>query len=477
MTEQKKTGDNSEILAQELARREAELSQRELEIARRESELDLRMIEAGGMTLASRPFDLRECVESAPDLVSARASEKRIDIAILFEGDVPALRAIVGDPIRLRQVLLNLLSNAVKFTEMGEVLLVVTSSLRDQIAGLTFTVRDTGVGFSPESADSLFRGPGLGISKRLVELMGGKLEAYSEGPGKGSTFMFTIRAPIAQLTVQSQRELDGTQPGLSGKRVLIIDDNETNRSILFAQAEKWGMIPRGTGLSFEAIQWIKNEDIFDIAILDMHMPEMNGIELARRIRRHGAKFPLVLFGSTGRHETGGDESLFAARLSKPIKQSKLFDTLEAALADNKVERVERRSLDRIILDPETASRHPLRILIAEDKPANQKLISRLLAQMGYRPDVASNGLEAADASRRGAYDLIFMDVQMPEMDGLEAARVIRREMSQENQPRIVAMTAKLTRGDRELCLAAGMNDCISKPIKALELLDALEQTR
>ncbi|NWG06196.1 MAG: GAF domain-containing protein [Chloroflexi bacterium] len=453
--------------------------------------LDFSKIEAGRMEIESQPFDLRECVESALDLVTGRAIEKGLDIAYIFEDDVPP--AISGDVTRLRQILLNLFSNAVKFTEKGEVVLTVTSKpISKRKVELTFSVRDTGIGLSSEGMDRLFQsfsqadssttrkyggtGLGLAISKRLAEMMGGTMWVESDGLGKGAVFTFTMQAPVAELPQADLREHMGIQPALIGKRILIVDDNATNRRILNMQTVKWGMTAYDTASPLEALEWLQRGEFFDIAILDMHMPEMDGVELAKRIRSGGLKIPLVLFSSLGRREAGLDAEprLFAAFLTKPLKQSQLFDTLAGLFAGPKA-REEKRfapALERLKLDPEFGARHPIKILLAEDNAVNQKLALRLLEQMGYRADMASNGLEAVESIQRQFYDVILMDVQMPEMDGLDATRNIRK-LTGIRQPRIIAMTANAMEGDRELCLEAGMDDYISKPIRINELVEAL----
>ncbi|HEY8623699.1 MAG TPA: response regulator, partial [Casimicrobiaceae bacterium] len=451
--------------------------------------LDFSKIEAGRMDIEAQPFDLRECVESALDLVTARAVEKHLDTAYVFEGDIPA--AIVGDVTRLRQIMLNLLSNAVKFTEAGEVVLTVNS--RPTTPGsveLTFAVRDTGIGLSAKEMSRLFQsfsqadssttrkyggtGLGLAISKRLSELMGGRMWAQSDGLGKGSTFLFNIEAPTAELPPARQRDFIGVQPELQGKRVLVVDDNATNRRVLGLQTAKWGMFSRATESPLEALRWIEHGEAFDLAILDMHMPEMDGIALARRIREQHAALPLVLFSSLGRREVGGDDRLFDAYLAKPIHQSHLFDTLVGLLAHDAAPRVV-VAPGKPQLDPDQAARHPLRILLAEDNVVNQKLALRLLQQMGYRADLASNGIEAIESVQRQAYDVVLMDVQMPEMDGLEASRQINARWPPKDRPRIIAMTANAMQGDRDMCLAAGMDDYLTKPIRVERLVEALNQ--
>jgi GAF domain-containing protein/DNA-binding response OmpR family regulator len=449
--------------------------------------LDFSKIEAGRMDIEAQPFDLRECVESALDLVSTRAAEKGLDIAYLFEGDVPA--GVRGDVTRLRQILLNLLSNAVKFTERGEVVLTVAASLSTgEEVELHFAVRDTGIGLSAESMGRLFQsfsqadasttrkyggtGLGLAISKQLAELMGGRMWAQSEGAGNGAVFHFTVRAPVAALPPQSRRDFLGVQPALQGRRALVVDDNATNRRVLGLQMAKWGMPTKDTESPAEALRWVAGGEPFDLAILDMHMPEMDGLELARRVRATRPGLHLVLFSSLGRREAGDAEGLFDAYLAKPLHQSQLFDTLVNLLAHE--EAPQRAAVPaRTALDPDMAGRHPLRILVADDNAVNQKLAMRLLQQMGYRADLASNGLEAVESVQRQVYDVVLMDVQMPEMDGLEAARRIVAQSPDGKRPRIVAMTANAMQSDRDLCMAAGMDDYVAKPIRVEQLVEAL----
>jgi PAS domain S-box-containing protein len=454
--------------------------------------LDFSKIEAGKLELESQPFDLRECVESALDLVAARAAEKGLDLAYVVGEGTPA--AVVGDVTRLRQILLNLLSNAVKFTERGEVVLSVSARPLDGPAPLhelAFAVRDTGIGIPPDRLGRLFQsfsqvdasttrryggtGLGLAISQRLAELMGGRLDVTSE-VGRGSEFRLTLRAAAAELPASARRDLTGVQPSLHGKRVLVVDDNATNRRILVAHLDAWGMAARATGSPGEALGWIQAGERFDVGVLDMHMPEMDGVALARAIREHpaGAAVPLVLFTSLGRREARAESQGFAAYLHKPIKPSQLFDALVSVLTERAVH-VRERGTARRELDAEMARRHPLRILLAEDNVVNQKVALRLLGQMGYRADVAANGLEAIDAVARQTYDVVLMDVQMPELDGFEASREINRRWPGARRPRIVAMTANALQGDRELCAAAGMDDYVAKPIRVEELVAALER--
>ncbi len=444
--------------------------------------LDFSKIEAGRMDIERHPFDLRDCVESAMDLIASRAAEKHLDLAYVFEGEVPA--ALNGDVTRLRQVLLNLLSNAVKFTERGEVVLTV----RSEGEHLHFTVRDTGIGLNEAGLSRLFQkfsqadsgttrkyggtGLGLAISKLLAELMGGSMWAASAGPGQGSSFHFTLRAEAAELPQGTRREFVGEQQALKGKRILVVDDNATNRRILALQTAKWGMVVQDTAEPEQAVSLLQQQ-AFDLAILDMHMPGLDGSMLAGRIREAGFTLPLVLFSSLGRRE--GNDSVFAATLAKPLRQSQLFDTLVSLLAgDAAPKKFDAPGKPR--MDAAMASIHPLRILLAEDNVVNQKLALRLLSQMGYRADLASNGVEAIECVTRQTYDVVLMDVQMPEMDGLEATRRITARWPPDQRPRIIAMTANAMQGDREACLAAGMDDYVTKPIRVDALVGALQQT-
>jgi len=449
--------------------------------------LDFSKIESGKMELEYLPFNVRECIESALDLVVTRAAEHHLDLACVIEDDVP--QAISGDVTRLRQVLLNLLSNSVKFTESGEVVITVSRDKESESLGihnsLRFTVRDTGIGIPKTRMNRLFEsfsqvdasttrkyggtGLGLAISKRLVQLMGGDVWVESEGiPGKGSAFHFTILGEPAEVTQGIANSVGQTLA--QGKRVLIVDDNDTNRRIFKLQAEKWGMIAQDTAFPRSALSLIERGEKFNLIVLDMFMPEMDGATLAKEIRRQDSTVPLLLFSALGQREIGLEDGLFNAYLTKPLKPSLLFDAL-AGLFDKS-----RPAASAVpaasMFDPEMATRHPLRILLAEDNAVNQKLAMHMLEQMGYRADLASNGIEAIESLERQPYDVVFMDVQMPDLDGLEATRKIR-VMSQLAQPRIIAMTANAMQGDREMCIAAGMDDYISKPIRVNELVEAI----
>jgi len=447
--------------------------------------LDFSKIEAGRMDLERQPFSLLNCIESAMDLVAPTAAEKGLDLVYDLESDVPP--SVAGDVTRLRQILVNLLSNAVKFTDYGQVHVHVAR--QPEMIGnnhvLLFSVRDTGIGIPAAGIDRLFQsfsqldssvtrkyggsGLGLAISKRLAELMGGRMWIESEGvPGKGSTFFFSIQAREAEI---SKPDYMVGHIELNNKRVLIVDDNATNRHILLLRLGSWGMIPSSAATPLKALERIQNGELFDLAILDMQMPEMDGATLAAEIRKHrdADTLPLVLLTSLDDHPA--PTSPFAATLTKPASSSKLYNAL-LAIVMKKLEA--QQELSESAFDSTLGQRVPLRILIAEDNVVNQKLTVRMLERMGYRPDMVANGLEVLDALRRLRYDLVLMDVQMPEMDGLEATKRIRREWKSSQRPRIIAMTANAMAGDREACLVAGMDDYVSKPVQLKELQLAIE---
>ncbi len=456
--------------------------------------LDFSKIEAGKMEMEHQPFDLRECLESAVDLLALRASQKNLELGLLIEPDVPS--AIVGDVTRLRQVIVNLLGNALKFTASGEVVVEVgidsktATGALPRVYVLHFKVRDTGIGIPADRVDSIFEsfsqvdasttrkyggtGLGLAISKRLSELMGGKMWVESEA-GKGSTFHFTIQAPASTLAKQEERSF---VPQLDGKRLLIVDDHETNRRILILQAEKWRMIPVQFSNPLDALNAIQSGERFDVAVLDMHMPEMDGVHLAQEIRKIEAErlnpTPLIMLTSLGWRDAA-DLYHFASFLTKPVKQSNLYNAIVGALSQVESKRTSPIAATGHQFDSTLGERIPLRILLAEDNTVNQKLALKILERMGYRADVAANGLEVLESLKRQHYDLVFMDVQMPEMDGLEATRRIRSTFAPDKQPHIVAMTANAMQGDREACLAAGMNDYVSKPIQVKELQKSIEK--
>jgi GAF domain-containing protein/CheY-like chemotaxis protein len=450
--------------------------------------LDFSKIEAGKVELEQRPFALAPCIEGALDVLATAAAAKHLELVYAIDDGLP--RTIVGDEGRLRQVVLNLLSNAVKFTDRGEVELTVSGrSVHEERWEFTIDVRDTGIGIPTDRMDRLFHsfsqadasisrryggtGLGLAISRRLAELMGGSLVGESAGvAGEGSTFHLTFRAAASAALAAAPPPLVGVD--LAGRSVLVVDDNATNRRIVVKLLERWGMSSEATGSPREALGWVQSGRRFDLAVLDLHMPELDGIALAAALHAAdaGASTPVVILSSLGAHERASDE--VAAFLIKPIKPSSLQDTLATVLAGRSTS-VQVRSTGTGI-DRELGERHPLRILLAEDQAVNRKLALRLLERMGYLADVAGNGEEAITAIESSVYDVVLMDVQMPELDGLEATRRIRRRWPGAAGPRIVAMTANAMEGDREACLAAGMDDYISKPIRPETLSAALAAT-
>ncbi|MFQ5600068.1 MAG: response regulator [Candidatus Krumholzibacteriia bacterium] len=482
--------------------------------------LDFSKIDSGMMNLENEPLDVAMCVESSLNLLAGKAAEKEIDLAYTIEQNTPI--KIRGDATRLRQILTNLIGNAVKFTERGEIEVVVSSKRVDPEAAaadpgdgaeagekrsdaateehggtglvpalgrheIHFAVRDTGIGIPKDRMDRLFKsfsqvddsttrqyggtGLGLAISKRLCELMDGRMWVESE-PGRGSTFHFTVVARGAPGTAPCT-----TDPGLANKHVLIVDDNATIRRTLVLLARSWGMIPRAAASGPAALAWIRDGARFDVAILDTKMPEMDGLTLAAEIRNHvGAEeLPLVMLAPVGRHRGDPAISRFAGLVTKPVRPSQMFDELIGILDSPPTETTQptRR--------PREAAREgkvdPLRILLAEDNVVNQKVALRILERLGYKADVVSNGMEAIRALDKQTYDVVLMDMQMPVMDGSEATRKICVRWPRGQRPRIIAMTANAMQGDREACLAAGMDDYISKPVQIQRIQEALQRCR
>ena len=451
--------------------------------------LDFSKIEAGRVDLASEPFSLRTSVESALDVIAPTAAKKRIELVYAMGDGLPD--AIVGDAGRLRQIVLNLLSNAVKFTDQGEVVLgveAIAGARPDDPWQLTIEVRDTGIGIPPDAMDRLFQsfsqvdtsisrrfggtGLGLAISRRLAESMGGELNAVSSGvPGEGSTFTLTLPVvPTVLPDAVPQPELRS----LRGCRVLVVDDNATNRRILTTLLRRWEVDAAATASPLEALDWVRDGQTFDVAVLDLLMPERDGIELAGDLRdlRPDAPIPVVILSSIGQHARTAPN--VRAMLVKPVKPSALHDALATAVSG---EQVVSRSDRAASATATPAAVGGLRILLAEDNAVNQKLALRLLERMGHGGTVVVEDGEAViEALGTSDYDLILMDVQMPRMDGLEATRQVRARWP--GRPiRIVGLTANAMAGDREACLEAGMDDYVSKPIRPDELGRAINATR
>jgi PAS domain S-box-containing protein len=449
--------------------------------------LDYSKIDIGGLELERQPFDLRRCIEQSLDLLSPTASANNINLAYFIDDSVPA--ALVGDVTRLRQILVNLLSNAVKFTPRGEVVVTVSAAAREAPHHeITFAVTDTGIGIPAERHGELFEpftqvdrsttrkyggtGLGLTISKRLAEVMGGRMWLDST-VGAGSRFSFTIVAAASGARL-AHSVLQESASTLSGKRLLIVDDNSTNRRILVKQALMWGMAPSAAVSAVEALDLVRHGQPFDVAVLDMSMPDMDGLDLAAEIRKHRGADALPLIMLTSIAHRPRDVRLaqvsFAAFLNKPIKPAALFDALLQAMA---MAPPSPRAAAPAPQEP-LADTLPLTILVAEDNVVNQKVVRQLLAHLGYLADVVSNGVEVLDALERQNYDVVLMDVQMPEMDGLEACRQLRQRYGASAPPRVIAMTANAMPGDREACLAAGMDAYVSKPVELADIRRVLQ---
>ena len=464
--------------------------------------LDFSKIEAGKLELDSRPFDLRLCVEETLDLMAARAFERNLDLIYQMDDAIPT--QVEGDALRLRQVLVNLLSNAIKFTKTGEVSIQIKllsakeeGKQNQSLLHLHFSVADTGIGIPPDRLARLFKpftqadastahryggtGLGLAISKQLVELMGGKMWAESVA-GQSSTFHFTINVLAQPQTAPFT--LAGKQEQLAGKRVLIVDDNAASLRTLTEQTARWGMLPHSAGDAQQAMNFLQNGNQFDLAILDVQLSGMDGFTLAAEIHQlpQMTTLPLVLLTPLGtRQEAPSATPIpFLTFAIKPVKPAQFFETLTRALDNTKP--VPAKAPTPPAPAPQVlASRQPLRVLLCDDNSINQKVASRILQQLGYEPDLATNGREALDALDRKPYDLIFMDVMMPEMDGLEATRAIRKFQQEGSHANfssriiIVAMTAQAMQGDREKCIAAGMDDYLAKPIRPSDVRGVIER--
>ncbi|MCX6970424.1 MAG: response regulator [Verrucomicrobia bacterium] len=446
--------------------------------------LDFSKIESGQLELESRPVQVRECVEAVLDLNASAAARKGLELLYWIEADVPP--AILSDPTRLQQILLNLATNAVKFTESGEVVIRVR---RHKEAGgkdfLHFSVRDTGIGIPEEVRDRLFQvfsqvdssttrrfggtGLGLAISRRLTEIMGGKIWVAS-AVGKGADFQFII--PLLPATEIPPEVSPKPAHDLTGVHVLIVDDNATNRWILSEQTRSWGMVPREATGGVEAIAIEESGQKIDLVLLDVQMPDMDGYTLAGELRARRPDLNIIILTSLADHDRSRLKNLRISRfLTKPVKAVTLHETICGAVAGQK--QILRPHAD--LEDLEIAGECPLRILVAEDHPTNQRIIKLMLERLGYRPEIVANGAEVLASVRRQTFDAVILDVQMPVMDGLTAAREICRMYPAGKRPWILAMTANALEGDREKCLAAGMDDYISKPVKTTDLSAAMRR--
>jgi|GEM_PF-3316547 len=445
--------------------------------------LDLSKIESGHMELESVNFDLEECVGATADIVLLRAVEKRLEFAYLIHPDVPGY--LMGDSVRLNQILLNLLNNAVKFTAVGEVRLEIRLEQADEKnARLVFEVRDTGIGIAAADQARLFQpftqvdasttrkygGTGLGlvITRRLCELMGGVIEMEST-VGVGTVFRchlpFRIgRAPEGGLSRVIHARFQG-------RTAMIVDDNPGNIKILQLHMESWGIRCRSFQDPEEALRCLESGERFDFALLDFQMPAMNGLqlaaEMARRQTEPGMMVVLITSMGEGPLLQEGEVVPFHAMLNKPVRVPELRETMMQLMAGSK--RMRRTTKSISLRHKNVAAEFPLHILVADDNEVNQKVALHLLRRLGYAAECARTGLEVVERLRTESYDVILMDVQMPEMDGLEATAQIRQEWPPDRQPKIVALTANAMKGDRERFLASGMDEYLSKPLRIEDL--------
>ncbi|MCB8978485.1 MAG: response regulator [Ardenticatenaceae bacterium] len=436
--------------------------------------LDFSKIESGNMILEQAPFLLTGVIEPALELLATKANQKELELVYEIEPGVP--EAILGDSTRLQQILINLLGNAVKFTEDGEVGIHVTK-VPDAEDQLQFTIYDSGIGIPADKLDDLFRafsqvdatttrkyggtGLGLAICKQLVNLMEGDIWVTSE-VGQGTQFVFTIHAPKASVMAQSPN-LNGDNV-LNGRTVLIVDDHETQRRTLQNLTKRWGMVPTAVSSGKEAIQLVDAGHHFDLYLLDHQMPIMDGTELAAALASKPENTaPIILLSSSDAlKEKKPLRDHLAAILPKPVRQMRLQATMVELLRTEPV--LPPASHQSQVVD-NLANEFPLRILVAEDNAINQKLTLRVLARLGYEAELAQNGREALEKHAKSPFDLIFMDMQMPEIDGLTATREILAMHPASPRPIIIAMTANVLQDDRDACLAAGMNDFLSKPLR------------
>ena len=449
--------------------------------------LDFSKIESGKLELERADFALRDCVEGALDLMASRAGEKQLDLLYEIADGTPAM--VRGDITRLRQIILNLVGNALKFTEKGEVVVRVEPEtggmVEDGPVSLHIAVRDTGIGIPPDAIGRLFQsfsqvdasttrkyggtGLGLAISKKLAELMGGRMWVESE-PGVGSVFHFTVT--LGALPGTPKPDPQTARALIGGKRILLVDDNATSRMILLDLMLRWGLEPHAVGSGEDALAALATGRTFDLALLDAQMPGMDGVSLARHIQQvHPVgNFPMLLLSALGQRVP---EGVALRQVPKPLKPVVLFEALSAALGPVQPEAAP--------VVPATAAPvlgQNIRLLLAEDNAVNQKVAVNLLKTIGYQTDVVWNGLEVLAAVEKKEYDIVFLDMQMPEMDGLEAARrLVEARPRSKTRPWMIALTANAMVGDREQCLAAGMDDYITKPIKKAELAAALDYGR
>lgn len=436
--------------------------------------LDFSKIEADKMLIEEEPFDLKACIEDTYDLFAMQAINKRLNLLYQIDNNVPS--SLIGDDTRVRQILVNLISNAIKFTQKGEISTTVELLSKPDVGSLELkiSVRDTGIGIWPEKLSSIFEpftqtesyttrkyggtGLGLPISSRLCKLMGGSLNVESQ-PGKGSTFYFTIRVgnssisnPVHYLKNQSQE--------LKGHSVLIFNNDDSSRDTLKHQFELWGMIPTLAKSSDHALEILKENSDFSLMVIEQESSGKYHEHLAEKIKSQ-YHFPLMLIYSSGEIHPS-TEKLYESILSRPLRHKRMFE--EVIRIKNDHLRQKSSQSPENYIDESLYSKYPMRILVAEDNMVNQKLVISILSRMGFKVSSVMNGREAVDILYEKDFDVIFMDVQMPEMTGIEATIKIKNEMPVEKQPLIIALTANAMVEDKEKCIECGMVDYMSKPI-------------
>lgn len=443
--------------------------------------LDYSKIEAGRLELELIPVDVRTCIEDTLDLFAAAASVKGVELA--YRLDPTQIGWVLTDVTRLRQILFNLLSNAIKFTQSGEVLVTAEPWQENEKSGIHFKVKDNGIGIPPERMDRLFKafsqvdssttrhyggtGLGLAICRLLTQYMGGSIWAEST-PSHGSTFHFTIQA--APVTARQPGLPQTAEPGLEGKRVLILDDNATNREILTGLMKMWGM-KTGAADNVDAALELARCGNFDVALVDWNMPTRHGGEFAEEIRKNPklAHLPMILL-SSGVSSSEPSLKLFTNTLNKPVRAMALFQVMSRLFGTDAAQ----TSAPLRYVTKEIASLFPLKILLVDDNSVNQRVAALSLARLGYRADLANNGLEAVAAVNTSRYNLVLMDVRMPEMDGLEATRAIRTNLSL-RQPWIIGLSAGATAEEHQNATDSGMDDFIAKPFRMENLAECLQR--
>ncbi|MEO6285712.1 MAG: response regulator [Dyadobacter sp.] len=441
--------------------------------------LDFSKIESGNLELENEDFNLRQNIEDVLDIFGSKAAKIGLDLVYQIDELVP--QQIVGDQLRLKQILINLVGNAMKFTTHGEVCVSVSlqQQMQDGTLRLRFDIRDTGIGISEDKIDRLFKafsqvdssttrkyggtGLGLAISEKLVHLMGGKISVASQ-LNHGSTFSFTLRTSKGSKILP--KHVDQDMDEHRGKKILIVDDNATNLAILKRQMENWKLQPIMASSGSQAMELVFDGQEVDLVLTDMQMPEMDGIALAVHIQRYLPQVPIILLSSIGEDIKDQQRQLFTSILTKPIRQHVLSSHIMNALQTKLLAKTDVIASHKLSAD--FAAKYPFRLLVAEDNEINQHVIVRILQKLGYEPDLVSDGQDAVEAANQKNYGLILMDMQMPGMDGLEATRVIRKTVVE--QPIIVALTANAMEGTQQDCFNAGMDDYIGKPIKLEELM-------